>query len=348
MIDDAPAIAGRTLLVGLPDPELDRTTAARLERIGPAGVILFARNLESPEQTAALLAAVSRLLPHPLLLAVDQEGGRVSRLEPWLAGTPTAADLARAGAAATEGFARATAGALRALGFNLDFAPVVDLSEPAATNGIAERSFGTDPAKVSRLAAAYLDGLQGNGVAGCVKHFPGLGATTVDSHETLPTDDRPREELEAADLVPYRALAEKAATVMVGHGHYPGLGAAAGRPATLSPAIVGELLRGRLGYRGLVVSDDLEMGAVAALDVHGRAAVCALRAGCDLLLYCADLARAERARDALAADATADGGARLCEAAAAVERLALDWPVAPDPSAWERARLELDRSSSLA
>jgi beta-N-acetylhexosaminidase len=350
-MDDDATFAGRVLMVGLPGRKLDRETASRLEALRPGGIILFGRNLESAEQTARLIAGVRRLLPYALLVAIDQEGGRVSRLKPWIGETPTAVRLAASGVAATQRFAAASASALRTLGFNLDFAPVVDLCAPDASNGIGDRSFAPDPEVASSLAAAFLEGLQSNGVAGCLKHFPGLGATSVDSHRSLPTAARTREELETLDLVPYRRLAPSAATVMIGHGHYPVLDATPGLPASLSFPIVTGLLRERIGFRGLVVSDDLEMGAVAPLDENGRAAIGALRAGCHVVLYCSDLARAERAARSVADEAARDPafGGRLRTAAAAVHRTAANWPAPQaDPGSWPRARDNLARASYLA
>jgi beta-N-acetylhexosaminidase len=344
-------LAGRTLMISLPGPELDGPTAERVRAIAPAGVILFRRNLDSPAGAARLLAEVRTQLPHAPLFAIDQEGGRVSRLEPWVGPTPSAAALARAGHDAVRRFARASGEALRVLGFNLDFAPVVDLCEPAATNGIGDRSYGVDPEVAIAMAGAFLDALQSTGVAGCIKHFPGLGPTGVDSHFELPTAERSREELEQRDLLPYVRLGERAASVMVGHGHYPALDPTPHRPASLSPAIVDALLRQRLGYVGLVVSDDLEMGAVSPLDEAGAAAVQALAAGCDLLLYCADLDRADRALEALATRAAADPafGRRVEQAAGAVDRLATLWP-APlaDLSSWDRTRRELIEGAILS
>jgi beta-N-acetylhexosaminidase len=335
---------GRVLMVGLPGPTLDPTAAARLRHLGPGGVILFGRNLESAAQTETLLEEVRQLLAYPLLLALDQEGGRVSRLQPWVGATPAAAALARAGENAAFRFGSATAAALRALGFNLDFAPVVDLCAVDATNGIGDRSFGTDPERVTVLAGAFLDGLQDGGVAGCLKHFPGLGPTGVDSHERLPTATHSREQLDGSDLVPYRRLASRAATVMVGHGHYPALDPEADLPATLSFPVVTGLLRRDIGYRGLVVSDDLEMGAVAPLDADGHAAVRAVAAGCDLVLYCGGLDRAERAKAALARTARDDAGfeRRLVQACRAVAAAATQRPVSyAGRGAWEAARREL-------
>jgi beta-N-acetylhexosaminidase len=344
------ARAGRVLMVGFSGPRLSPAEHGALERLAPGGAILFRRNLEAPSDLARLIADLHDLLPAPTLLAVDQEGGRVSRLEPWIGPTPPAADLAGGGGQAAFRFGLATGHGLRALGFNLDFAPVVDLCGPEASNGIGDRSFGTAPAAVAQVAGSFLDGLQQAGVAGCLKHFPGLGDTDVDSHEALPRVTRGLRRLEEEDLLPYRRLGERAAAVMVGHGHYTALDSQPGLPATLSPTIVQGLLRERLAFPGVIVSDDLEMGAVAPLDRDGRAAVAAVAAGCDLLLYCSDLDRARRARDALVEAANSDPAfaARLEDAARTITRAAARWPAPrPDLDAWKDARQRIFEAARI-
>jgi len=346
-----PSLAGRVLLVGLAGPELSARSEQRLRALDPAGVTLFDRNLESPRQTATLLNGITALLTHAPLLALDQEGGRVSRLRHWVGETPTAVDLAGSDADATRQFALATGGALRALGFNVDFAPVVDLCAPAAMNGIGDRSFGTDPEQVTRLAGQFLEGLRAAGVAGCLKHFPGLGDTVVDSHLELPIVRRSRVQLEREDLLPYLRLGPGADSVMVGHGYYPAFDPVAPIPATCSSRIVRDLLRTELGFDGLVISDDLEMGAASAFDRDGAAAVQALRAGCDLLLYCSDLDRAEAAAGALtaAAEREPDFRARLAEAAERVDRMARRWSAPRDGlDGWDQARRALARFDPLS
>ena len=343
---------GRCLLVGIPGPSLTPELAVRLHALEPAGVILFRRNLIGPDETRRLIGDLRDILPTPSILAIDQEGGRVSRLEPWIGPTPTAERLAASGIETTGRFARATGRALRALGFTLDFAPVVDLSPPDAPNGIGPRSFGTDPGRVSLHAREFLLGLAAEGVAGCLKHFPGLGDTRVDSHHELPRVERDRAALEA-DLRPYHDLRSLSPAVMVGHAHYPALDRVPDRPASCSVDVVTGLLRNELGYDGLAATDDLEMGAVAPRDVEGSAAVEALEAGCDLLLYCSDLDRAERARRAIE-DAARGAPAlerRLAEAIERVDRFARRFVPAVDsaaPSGWEQARAEFDPFRSLA
>ena len=343
--------AGRALMVGIQGTSLDDETREALEHLRPVGVILFRRNLETPQELAALLSDLHRHLRPPTLLALDQEGGRVSRLEPWIGPTPPAAELAVTGGEAAFHFGRATALGLRSLGFNLNFAPVVDLCDPAASNGIGNRSWGPDAQVASQLAGSFLDGLQQAGVAGCLKHFPGLGDSQVDSHQHLPTVWRDQRRLEEEDLLPYRLLGGRAASVMVGHGHYPSLDSEPGLPATLSTTIVRTWLRDRMGFKGLVVTDDMEMGAVAPLDDGGRAAVAAVAAGCDLVLYCSDLERASRARDALQKAAGDDPAfaARLERAVKTVNQTAARWPTPrPDLEAWKAARQEIWEASRPA
>jgi beta-N-acetylhexosaminidase len=344
--------AGRVLLVGFSGTKLDSSARAALRELAPAGVIFFRRNLDTPAGLAALLGEVRARVPSPGLFALDQEGGRVSRLEPWLGPTPAAAALTSAGPQSAERFGASTALALRTLGINLDFAPVVDLCPPGSPNGIGDRSFGTDPELVATLAGAFLRGLQAGGVAGCLKHFPGLGDTPVDSHVALPTIPRDRRRLEAEDLLPYRRLAPRSAAVMIGHAYYPALEtSSAPLPASLSGAVVTGLLRQAIGFTGLAVSDDLEMGAVAPRDLSGSAAVEAIRAGCDLVLYCSDLGRALQARDALVLEAERDPAfaARLAGAADEVERTARRWPAEfPDARAWRLAVEAVRKASTFA
>jgi beta-N-acetylhexosaminidase len=255
-------------------------------RVG--GVILFARNVDSPEQVAELvreLQSLAREAGHdlPLLVAVDQEGGRVARLrEPWTVWP----SLRALGRLASEEHARRVGQALAAelgpCGIRLDFAPVVDVDTNPRNPVIGDRSFGSDPELVGRLGAAMVLGLQEGGVAGCAKHFPGHGDTGVDSHHELPLLSHPEERLQEVELVPFRKAVEAGvAAVMTAHILLPELDEKL--PATLSPRIVDALLRRKLKHEGVVVSDDLEMKAIAGRWKSGEAAVLAARAGCDLL-----------------------------------------------------------------
>ena len=343
--------AGRLIMVGLPGARLDRSTGEQLEALAPAGVILFARNLETPEQTSELLDAAAARLPGAGLFALDQEGGRVSRLEPFVGPTPTAVALAAEGEEATQRFGAATGRALAGLGFNIDFAPVVDLCDPDVSNGIGDRSFGVDPETATRLAGAFLRGLQGAGVAGSLKHFPGLGDTAVDSHVELPGSDRPIGTLERIDLAPYRALGADAAMVMVGHAHYRAIDPGEPVPATCSRNVVRGLLRDSLGYDGLVVSDDMQMGAIGERDRDGAAAVEAIAAGCDLLLYCSDLDPAAAAISAIEQRAAEDErfAERVRDALARVDRFTRRWMrIGPHRGWWDEGREALGAFRAIA
>jgi beta-N-acetylhexosaminidase len=284
-------LAGERVMVGFEgfEPSADLRRLLREFRVG--GVILFARNVDGPEQLAELvreLQSLARDAGHdlPLLVAVDQEGGRVQRLRaPWTLWPPLRA-LGRGG---SEEVARQVGAALAAelssCGIRLDFAPVVDVDTNPANPVIGDRSFGDDPERVGRLGAAMIRGLQEGGVAACAKHFPGHGDTGVDSHLELPVVDHSLSRLRDVELRPFRAAVEaEVATIMTAHVLVRDLDP--GVPATLSARIIGELLRGELKFPGVVVADDLEMGAIAKAWPAGDAAVRAARAGCDLLPVC--------------------------------------------------------------
>jgi beta-N-acetylhexosaminidase len=283
--------AGQRVMVGFEGHEASADVKALIKDYGVSHVVLFARNVASPEQVADLvreLQATARAAGHdlPLIVAVDQEGGRVARLrEPWTVWPP----LRAVGRLASEDHARrmgeALAAELRACGIHWNFAPVVDVDTNPKNPVIGDRSFGPDPELVGRLGAAMVRGLQESGVAACAKHFPGHGDTDVDSHLELPVSTHPLPRLREVELPPFQAaVAAGVVSVMTAHVLLPELDEK--RPATLSPRVLGELLRGELGFTGVVVSDDLEMKAVAAGYGAAEAAVLAAEAGCDLIPVC--------------------------------------------------------------
>ncbi len=190
--------------------------------------------------------------------------------------------------------------ALAALGFDVDFHPIVDLDDGPGLNAIGDRSFGTRPEHVTALAEAVLDGLEEAGIAGCLKHFPGLGGSDLDTHLALATSPLSDAALWNEHLHPYRALAARAPLVMTAHAHYPAIDGDPPQPATFSRTLLGDWLRGRIAFDGLVISDDLEMGAVATGAGPGERAWRALDAGCDLALFCHGLDAPRRARDEIA------------------------------------------------
>ena len=296
-----------------PPPEL-----LALVRRGLAGVILFERNVADPAQVAALCAElqdVARRAGHPpLLIAADHEGGRVQRLRQGFTRSPAALAL---GAAADLGLIerlhRAVGSELAAVGINVNLAPCADVNVNPRNPVIGTRSFGADPGAVAACVAAAVVGLQAGGVAAVIKHFPGHGDTHLDSHHTLPVIDRPVAALRAVDLPPFAAGIAAGAAVMSAHIVVPGL--TAKTPATLSqPALTG-LLRGELGHAGLVMTDCLEMDAIAGRWPPADATIAALAAGADLVLWSHTPARQRAAVDAIAGAAT--DGTLAAEALAA-------------------------------
>lgn len=272
------------VFVGIPGPSLDSRTAELLERHRPGGVILFGRNIEDEVQLDELVTHLRRLLPD-VILAVDAEGGRVDRLRDVVGPAPAPADLARHAPSLAYQAGCWIGRALRLFDVDVDFAPVVDLDRRQQDNALDERYLGATADEIVPRALAFLNGLHAGGVGGCIKHFPGLGGAGEDTHYHMSCVYLPAEELRA-DLEPFAELAPAAGAVMVGHAIYPAYDGV-DRPATLSPPILGGLLRGRLGFEGLAFSDDMEMKALA--NWGGDLAECceiAFASGCDVLLAC--------------------------------------------------------------
>ena len=283
-------------MVGIPGPTLDAPTRAFLAEHPPGGVILFKRNVRSAAQLRRLVAAIHDTgAGVPPLVALDHEGGRVHRLSPPFTRFPPAFTIgARGDARLVEAVGRAMGRELRAVGIDLDFAPVLDVWSNPRNRVIGDRAFASEPARVARFGLALARGLARAGVIACGKHFPGHGASTGDSHFVLPRMRRSRRMLAATDLVPFaRAIAAGLPALLTAHVVYPALDPR--RPATLSPLICRDLLRRRLGFRGVLFSDDLDMNAVAARTTPARIAVQALQAGCDMLLSCQSIDTARTA-----------------------------------------------------
>jgi len=275
--------ANDLIFAGVPGPDLDRASAALLAEHRPGGVVLLGWNFKTLEQLAGLTEELRRLLPDAIL-AIDAEGGRVDRMRDIVAPAPAASLLGRRSPSLALMAGTWIGHALRLFDFDMDFAPVVDLDRGEADNALAGRAFGADPERVIPRARAFLRGLHAGGVGGCVKHFPGLGGASADTHHHGAAIYLPAAEL-ARDLAPFAALAGLAGAVMVGHAAYPAYDTSL-RPATLSPAILGGVLRGRLGFDGLVISDDLEMKALAEHGGIADRAAAAFAAGCDMVLAC--------------------------------------------------------------
>jgi len=341
-------LAGQLLVVGYgglePPPEL----CAALEAGERAGVILFRRNISAGlTGLAALQASLTRVARQcrpelRQLVAIDEEGVRVARLGAPALALPPMRRLAAAGELELiERVAFAVARELRCLGVTMNFAPVVDVDTNPDNPIIGDRAFSNEPGRVAECAAAYLRGLRAGGVASCLKHYPGHGDTLLDSHLALPTVAHDRGRLEAVELVPFRQLASAADSMMTAHVLYPALDPA--HPATLSVTIATDLLRGQLGFRGVLFSDDLEMRAMDGLGGFGASAVAAVRAGCDLLLVCSRPDAQAEVHAALAAAIGADEAfASRCRGAAR-RALELRRAYAPCPGTCDDF-VELERS----
>jgi beta-N-acetylhexosaminidase len=278
---------GQLLIAGFdghqPSPEL--RSLAREFSLG--GVILFARNVAEPEQVAELAFEASRLTPEvPCWVSIDQEGGRVARLKTPFTVWPPMATLGRSGdVRLAERFARALAAELKTVGITLDYAPVLDIHTNPKNPVIGDRALAEKADQVARLGAAIVRTLQREGIAACGKHFPGHGDTSTDSHLELPLVEHPPERLRETEFVPFRAAIEAGvATIMTAHVLVPSLDEK--RPASLSRRIVHDLLREELAFDGVILSDDLEMKAIAAEYAVPSAAVLAIQAGCDGVLIC--------------------------------------------------------------
>lgn len=275
--------AAEQVFVGIPGPELDSASAALLAEHQPGGLVLFGRNIKEPEQLNDLVTAIRRVLPNAIL-SIDAEGGKVDRLRDVVGAAPAAAVLARNPASFALQAGTWIAQSLRLFDIDVDFAPVVDLDRGEKDNALDGRYLGATPAEVIPRARAFLRGLHAGGAGGCLKHFPGLGGAPADTHFKVASIYIPSEALRA-DLDPFEALGRLAGAVMVGHAIYPGYDAAH-RPSTLSPIVIGGLLRGRLGFQGLVFSDDLEMKALDEWGNLAERSESAFAAGCDVLLLC--------------------------------------------------------------
>ena len=288
---------GQLFFIGLAGAEFDAAARALVEEISPAGVCLFARNIREAAQTRKLLDDVRENLAVAPFLSLDQEGGLVDRLRRVVESMPAANSLKTPAAARI--LAQITAEAVRILGFNMNFAPVVDIiteERGKFNNGLFSRTFGKSKEEVFEFSSAYLETLQRGGVLGSIKHFPGLGATKIDSHEELPAVKLETAEFDSTDLYPYRELfkTSEVHAVMIAHAAFPNLDLQErdqnGKllPSSLSYNFTTKLLREKLGFDGLALTDDLEMGAILKNYGIGEACKMAVKAGQDQLLICND------------------------------------------------------------
>ena len=279
---------GQLSIAGFAGHSIPAELRALAREFDLGGIVLFARNVESPEQVAEVAREAQETLAQeiPLWVSVDQEGGRVARLKAPFTVWPPMATLGRSGdEALVARFAKALAAELKAVGISLDYTPVLDILTNPRNPVIGDRALADRAEEVARLGRVIIETLQAEGIAACGKHFPGHGDTSTDSHFELPLIEHPPDRLDAVELVPFRAAIEAGvAAIMTAHILIPALDDM--RPATLSPRVVDEWLKQKLGYGGLVLSDDLEMKAIS--DRYGLpdATLGAIAAGCDAVLMC--------------------------------------------------------------
>ncbi len=335
------------LVVGLPGPTIEPEQRRILEEIQPAGVILFGRNIETADQVRELVAELVELDPRPFV-ATDLEGGCVNRLRPIWGELPSAAEAAAAGRRAVHALGEAAGAACRCLGIHLDLAPVVDLGSPDAFVTHQGRCFAAEPERVAVLAGIFNEGLASWGVRGCLKHFPGLGEISCDTHEDLPVLDLSETEL-SRQIEVFAALSEAIPLVMVGHVIAPGFGDR-DRPASLSPSVVQRAAQ--LPGSPIVLSDDIEMGALSDFGDLPQRVEAALAARNHGVLVCKAFDRlpeiAAHLTERMATDSSLS--TRLFEMAACMSTLRRDLCrgaaaiPAPDDTTveqlWERARSE--------
>jgi beta-N-acetylhexosaminidase len=300
---DLETAAARLLTVGFHGKALTPELGRLLAR-GVGGVILFARNVGSPAEVLELTRAIKRRAGRPVVVSVDQEGGKVARLRDGFTELPSFRALGALGdATIAREYGRVVGAELGAVGVDLDFAPVLDVDTNPENPVIGKRSLGSDPALVARIGIAFAAGLGDAGVAACGKHFPGHGDTRTDSHLELPRLTHPLSRLEQVELVPFAAAAAAGIpAIMTAHVVFEALDSE--RPATMSPAVVRALLRERLGYAGVVFSDDLEMQAIADHHAIDSVMLEGLAAGVDSFLACHTAELAHRAIDAVVSGVT--------------------------------------------
>jgi len=293
-------LTGQILLMGVPGKELDTETAHQLKALQPGGFILFGRNIESPAQLRRLIDDLRDLSEIEPVVTIDQEGGRVSRLRLLGNEPPNAQQLRdKNDPALTQRHGELTAGLLRIFGFNLDLCPVLDISfDDDADNSLRGRCYGKTADEVIQKAGLFNDALRAGGILSCGKHFPGYTCAPFDPHHELPAIDRDRATLEEHELKVFRAMTDHIDSMMIGHALYPALGEAR-KPASVSRRIVQELLRDEMNFQGLIMTDDLDMGAILNHLGFAETMQLGIEAGNDFLMICHRVAMAKEAVDAV-------------------------------------------------
>ncbi len=297
-------LLGQFLLTGVPGPELDADTARRFKALQPGGFILFGRNIQSPEQLRKLIDDLRDLSDIEPIITIDQEGGRVSRLRLIGNEPPNAQSLREKGdRTLIKQHGKLTGQILRLFGFNLDLCPVLDISyDDEADNSLKGRCYGTNPQQVVEFAGIFNRSMRSEGIMSCGKHFPTYGSADCDPHHDLPIINRTRAELLAEELIPFTALLPELDSMMIGHTHFPDFDADRPRwPSSLSHNIIQKLLRDQLGFdNGLVMTDDLDMGAILNEVTFEQAIQEAMRAGNDIVMICHRIEMVEQAHQHLA------------------------------------------------
>jgi beta-N-acetylhexosaminidase len=278
---------GQLILTGVPGTELDSETAALYRRVQPGGFILFGRNISSARQLRKLIDDLRDLSEIEPIITIDQEGGRVSRLRLIGSEPPNAQQLrAKNDIELVRRHGEITGKLLRLFGFNLDLCPVLDISfNDEADNSLRGRCYGTTVDQVVTMAGAFNEAMRAQGVLSCGKHFPGYSAASVDAHHDLPKIDRSRAELDREELAVFRQFVPSVDSMMICHGWYPGFEPAK-KPASLSRVIITDLLREEFGYSGLIMTDDLDMGAILNEYSLDETIGLAIAAGNDLAMIC--------------------------------------------------------------
>jgi beta-N-acetylhexosaminidase len=317
------ALLGQLILTGVPGYELDSETAALFRRVQPGGFILFGRNIQSAAQLRKLIDDLRSLSDVEPIITIDQEGGRVSRLRLIGNEPPNAQQLRdRGDIALVRRHGEITGRLLRLFGFNLDLCPVLDISfDDDADNSLRGRCYGKTVEQVVRLAGAFNEGMRGEGILSCGKHFPGYSAATVDAHHDLPKINRSRAELNQEELAVFRKFNDTVDSMMICHGWYPAFNAEK-RPASLSREIVTGLLREEFGYDGLIMTDDLDMGAI--LNEYGLEETIrlAIDAGNDWVMICHRVAEIEKVHSILGKLPQAEIARAFANVAATKKKLA--------------------------
>jgi beta-N-acetylhexosaminidase len=340
---------GQLIIAGVEGPQLSAIERAWLKLIQPGGVILFRRNIEETAQVVNLLRESAAMTPEPQFRCIDLEGGLVDRLRDLIAPMPSAAAVFATGRTANYvKHGQLIGKEARALGFNITFAPVLDLALPASEAVMRTRVVADDPQNVIAYAEGFLAGLAQENVLGCGKHFPGLGGGTLDSHHAMPVIDRSWNELWDNDLAVFRTLAPKLPMIMVAHASYSLVKDK--KPASISPYWISDVLRKKIGFKGLILSDDMEMGGILTQTSIEEASVQAIAAGTDIVEICKDPSLVLRAYESLLTEAERSAAFRRrietsCRRILPYKRrnLTSSLPKIPSDAAISRLRLAVEK-----